>query len=146
MTSESRACTALMKDPGWLAACRLAHPFLAPPHNTHSLIGKALQDGQLLDLPLALPLCRRLLLSSDPTHPSSLADVALVDPSLGHALLEIKGMAQQAGGGEGGEEGKLGEYLAALHLHFTLPGADWWVGGGDGRGAGGWLDWPRGEA
>ena len=84
---------------------------------------------------MALPLCQQLLL---PPATPSLTDVARVDPSLGSALREIARTAAAAGaaaavsgaaeGGDGGgKEGKLGEYLAALHLFFTLPGADWWV-------------------
>jgi hypothetical protein len=87
-------------------------------------MGKALQDERLLDLPLALPLCQQLLLAASSSSPS-LADIARLDPSLGGSLREIARMAGHAVGGEEGDSGKLGEYLAALHLHFTLPGADW---------------------
>lgn len=107
-------------------------------------MGKALQDDRLLDLPLARPLVQQLLLAPSASTPTpTLHDVARVDPSLGKALLEIQRMAQAAGqqqqdGGAGAAE-KLGEYLAAFHLHFTLPGADWcvvvcvWSGRGKGR-------------
>lgn len=80
-------------------------------------IGKALQDERLLDLPLSPVLCKLLL-----GHPLTLHDVAAVDPVLGRSLLEMQRMANGTHKG-----GKLKEYLEALHLDFTLPGAHWCV-------------------
>lgn len=87
----------------------------SPGASVRRFIGKALQDERLLDLPLSPVLCKLLL-----GHPLTLHDVAAVDPVLGRSLLEMQRMANGTH-----KTGKLKEYLEALHLDFTLPGAHW---------------------
>ncbi len=78
------------------------------------LIGKALQDDRLMDLPLALPLCKILL-----DRPLHISDVMHMEPAFGRSLLELQAIAEKGGGVE---ERKIAE---GLELDFTLPGHPW---------------------
>jgi len=53
-------------------------------------VAKALADGRLLDLPFAVPFCRRLL-----GEPAMLSDVILVDPEFGKSLLAMQELCER---------------------------------------------------
>ena len=85
------------------------------------MIGKALQDNRLLDLPLSLPLCKILV-----GHPLTSEDVAAVDPVLGRSLAEMQQIVMTAVNSQRkADVNKAKEYVESLCLDFTLPGAEW---------------------
>jgi E3 ubiquitin-protein ligase TRIP12 len=90
------------------------------------LLGKALQDGRLLDVPLA-PACYRLLQN----RPLGLPDVCELEPSLGAILTDLQALCARKATlvAEGATAAQLEEKLTlqgcsveALALDFTLPG------------------------
>ena len=86
------------------------------------LLTRALR-GRLIDLPLALPLCKVLV-----GWPLALADVGEVDPPLGHSLATLESLARDADRASRARDTRaLAELRArcdALCLQFTLPGDD----------------------
>lgn len=63
-------------------------------------MGKALKDGRMLDLPLALPLCALIvdLSQGEPGRGAmslTLRDVALVDKALGRSLDSVAALASE---------------------------------------------------
>jgi len=97
------------------------------------LLGQALLEGRLLDIPLSLPFFRRLLRTSGSSQPScanlqeQLKDLLVVYPAVGKTLMELNNIAEKykkMGLDRSSEELKLdGCCIEDLCLDFTLPGA-----------------------
>ncbi|CAN0434788.1 unnamed protein product [Ectocarpus fasciculatus] len=62
-------------------------------------MGKALKDGRMLDLPLALPLCGLIVgirrRRTAGAKPLALSDVGLVDEALGRSLGSVADLARE---------------------------------------------------
>jgi E3 ubiquitin-protein ligase TRIP12 len=90
------------------------------------LFGKALMDGRMLDLPLALPLCARL---TGARH-FTLADVAHVDPALARSLQAVAELSSRAAAaaaqGDAVAAAAAEEEAECLCLTWSLPGYAWY--------------------